>query len=101
MCLIESEYMTAALPSWANQILAQLEIDSVEIDIATLGRIAANLDLTQIQDKLTIGFIAGYAAGLAEGAQMASFDHAHAASLKFMDKITAAEDPEANEFATE
>ncbi|HIW47053.1 MAG TPA: hypothetical protein H9884_09175 [Candidatus Yaniella excrementigallinarum] len=86
--------MTAASPPWANRILKQLEIEPVDIDIAALQRVAANLHANQSDDQLVVGFLAGYAAGLAEGAEMASFERAHAASLKFMDKITAADESE-------
>jgi len=84
--------MSAASPPWATRILTQLEIEPVDIDIAALKRIAENLDASHSTDQLVVGFLAGYAAGLAQGADMASFERAHAASLKFMDKITATDE---------
>lgn len=86
--------MSPASLAWANRILTQLEIEPVEIDIAALKRVAANVHADQSEDQLVVGFLAGYAAGLAEGAEMASFERAHAASLSFMDKVTAVNESE-------
>lgn len=87
LCLTESTtYVTQHLPAWAIELLASLEIDSVEVDLETLDRIAATIDDGPSQAHLLIGFIAGYAAGLAEGGGMADFDRAHAASVRFMRK---------------
>ncbi|MGO1536089.1 MAG: hypothetical protein ACTHWM_04115 [Yaniella sp.] len=83
--------MSHILPEWANQRLRSLEIDPVDIDIVTLQEIAQNLNDDPQRDRILVGFIAGYAAGLAEGGGMATFDKAHAASVQFMYKRTSRE----------
>lgn len=83
--------MSHILPEWANQLLRSLEIDPVDIDIVTLQEIAQNLNDDPQRDRILVGFIAGYAAGLAEGGGMATFDKAHAASVQFMYKHTSRE----------
>lgn len=83
--------MTQQLPSWASEILQALEIDPVNVDIDTLKAIAATINDDPLRDHLLVGFVAGYAAGLAEGTGMASFDRAHAASVQFMSKSTSLE----------
>ncbi|GAA4107949.1 hypothetical protein [Enteractinococcus coprophilus] len=78
--------MTQPLPDWASNLLSALEIESVQVDIATLRHIADAIDHDEQTDKLVVGFIAGYAAGIAQGTGMAGFDKAHAASVSFMAK---------------
>ncbi len=78
--------MTQALPEWATQLLAELEIDPVHVNVQTLEEIAHHVDDDPDQARLLVGFIAGYAAGLAQGGQMASFARAHGASVQFMHK---------------
>lgn len=84
-------YMTQPLPHWARNLLSALEIEPVQVDIATLRDIADALEHDEQTDKLLVGFIAGYAAGLAQGSGMAGFDKAHAASVRFMTKSLGAE----------
>ena len=83
--------MSHILPEWANQRLRSLEIDPVDIDLVTLQEIVQNLNDDPQRDSILVGFIAGYAAGLAEGGGMATFDKAHAASAQFMYKRTSRE----------
>ena len=83
--------MTQSLPVWAADLLKALEIDPVDVDTAALRRIADGIDHDQHTDDLLVGFIAGYAAGMAQGSGMADFDKAHAASVRFMTKNVAAE----------
>lgn len=83
--------VTQPLPDWASNLLHSLEIDPVEVDTQTLQGIAANISTASDRDQLLVGFIAGYAAGLAEGSGMATFDRAHAASMQFMYRNTSEE----------
>lgn len=76
--------VTQSLPGWASILLRSLEIDTVDIDIEGLQAIAAHFTADPNRDQLLVGFIAGYAAGLAEGSDMATFDRAHAASVQFI-----------------
>jgi len=76
--------MTQSLPHWATELLEALEIQPVEVDLQTLEDISSSLPDESPKNRLMVGFIAGYAAGLAEGGGMASFDRAHAASTRFM-----------------
>lgn len=78
--------MTQPLPEWATQLLTSLEIDPVHVDINALRRIADGIEYDPKTDELLVGFIAGYAAGMAQGSGMAGFDKAHAASVNFMAK---------------
>jgi len=89
--LTESDTMTQPLPAWASHLLHALEIDAVNIDADALQGIAANVTTAPDRDQLLVGFIAGYAAGLAEGSGMATFDKAHAASVRFMQRSTSGE----------
>lgn len=78
--------MTQPLPGWAADLLDALEIDPVEVDVPTLEELSTRTPDDPTKARLLIGFIAGYAAGLAQGGSMASFDRAHAASLRFLRK---------------
>lgn len=78
--------MSQTLPQWANQLLRSLEIEAITIDVAALQEIAHNINDEPQRDQILVGFIAGYAAGLAEGSGMAAFHKAHAASVRFMHK---------------
>lgn len=78
--------MTQPLPDWATQLLQSLEIDPVHVDVEALRRIADGIDYDHNTDELLVGFIAGYAAGMAHGSGMAGFAKAHAASVNFMAK---------------
>lgn len=87
LCLTESSSrMTHPLPAWATDILQSLELGAIEIDTVALRRIAETVQEDPPTDALLVGFIAGYAAGMAEGSGMAGFDKAHAASVRFMAK---------------
>lgn len=83
--------MPQPLPEWANDLLGSLEIGPVDVDIDVLQKIVQNLNDDPNRDRILVGFVAGYAAGLAEGGGMATFDRAHAASVQFMDKATSRE----------
>lgn len=83
----ESTNMTHPLPDWANELLAALEMNPVDVDTATLLQLAQRLNHDPETDPVHIGFVAGYAAGMAQGSGMADFDKAHAASLRFMSKM--------------
>ena len=78
--------MTQHLPEWANELLETLELDSVQVDGEALERIADTIKDDPPVDHVLVGFIAGYAAGMAQGSGMASFERAHAASVQFMRK---------------
>lgn len=77
-------HMTQHLPTWATELLASLEISPVEVDLETLNKVATTIEDDPSQAQLLTGFIAGYAAGLAEGGGMADFERAHSASVRFM-----------------
>ncbi len=83
--------MAQPLPEWANALLTSLEIGTVDVDLDVLQEIAQNVNDDPHRDRILVGFIAGYAAGLAEGGGMATFDRAHAASVQFMYKSTSGE----------
>ena len=78
--------MTHPLPDWATNLLKALEIDPVDVDTDALRRIADGIENNPETDDLLVGFIAGYAAGMAQGSGMAGFDKAHSASVSFMVK---------------
>lgn len=84
--------MTTSLPAWAQQLLVNLELSPIEVDTAALHQLvnAVNAHPTA-KDALVMGFIAGYAAGMAQGEGMASFDRAHTASLRFMHRTLTGE----------
>ena len=84
--LTESTHMTQPLPDWAANLLKSLELEPVDVDIDVLRRIADGVDHDESTDELFVGFIAGYAAGMAQGSGMVGFDKAHAASVNFMTK---------------
>lgn len=83
--------MPQPLPAWAHNLLQALEIDAVNIDVAALQNLATKTSDDPNQAHILVGFIAGYAAGLAEGSGMTGFDRAHAASVQFMHKTLAVE----------
>lgn len=91
MCLTESIAMTYSLPSWATELLESLELPAVELDLDTLQHLIATLGDDAEHAPLLVGFIAGYAAGRAEGEGMASFERSHAASVRFMAKSLSGE----------
>ena len=76
--------MTQPLPTWATELLAALEIDPVDVDLGALQVLSHHLEEEPREAGVLVGFIAGYAAGLAQGGQMASFERAHRASIQFM-----------------
>ena len=80
----KAQTMTQSLPNWATELLQALEIEPVEVNLEALQKISAHLDNDPNQDRILTGFIAGYAAGLAQGSEMASFERAHQASVQFM-----------------
>ena len=86
VCLTESKIVTHHLPKWASELLSALEIDPVDVNTDGLHQIADTVNEDPGTDQLLVGFIAGYAAGLAQGSGMAKFDTAHAASVRFMTK---------------
>ncbi|MDI3331359.1 MAG: hypothetical protein QJR09_11615 [Micrococcus sp.] len=78
---------------WPHRLMAALEIDGTRPDVARLARTArlAAAASGQDDDAAATAFIAGYAAGLAEGTGQAPFDRAHAASLRAIERLLAAE----------
>lgn len=83
--------MTQPVPEWAADLLAALELEPLEVRIETLHQIAKSIQDDPETDQLLTGFIAGYAAGMAQGSGMASFDRAHTGSVRFMRKYVAGE----------
>jgi hypothetical protein len=73
--------------------MAALEIEGARPDTARLARTAriAAAASGHDDDAAATAFIAGYAAGLAEGTGQAGFDRAHAASLRAIERTLAAE----------
>lgn len=67
-------------PLWVTQLLNDLEIDDVYIDQPQLEKLEA------AAGENIIGFIAGYAVGLAEGTGQADFPAAQRAALKFISR---------------
>ncbi|MGD6980847.1 MULTISPECIES: hypothetical protein [Citricoccus] len=78
---------------WPERLMAALELSGVSPDTARLSRAAriAAAASGQDDDAAATAFIAGYAAGLAEGSGQAGFDRAHAASLRAIERLLAAE----------
>ncbi|WGH80534.1 hypothetical protein QDX25_06785 [Auritidibacter ignavus] len=75
-------------PQWAHALLQALEIDPrIEINSAQLHQISCEQHLQTAPEHLTLGFIAGYAAGLAEGSRQAEFPQAHRASLRYIARV--------------
>ena len=83
--------MTQQLPKWATELLERLELDAIQVNIEALEKIAATIKDDPSKDHVLVGFIAGYAAGMAQGSGMASVERAHAASVQFMGKHLARE----------
>lgn len=73
--------------------MAALEIEGATPDVARLSRAAriASAASGNDDDAAATAFIAGYAAGLAEGTGQAGFDRAHAASLRAIERLLAAD----------
>ena len=83
--------MTQQLPEWATELLERLELDAIQVNIEALEKIAATIKDDPTKDHVLVGFIAGYAAGMAQGSGMAAFERAHTASVQFMGKHLARE----------
>lgn len=66
------------------ELMAALELGDAAVDIPRLARIAriAAAASGHDDDAAATAFIAGYAAGLAEGTGQAGFERAHRASLR-------------------
>jgi hypothetical protein len=73
--------------------MAALEIEGAAPDIDRLARTAriAAAASGHDDDAAVTAFVAGYAVGLAEGTGQAGFDRAHAASLRAIERLLAAE----------
>lgn len=73
-------------------LLAALELGATSPDFDRLARIArlAAAVSGRDDDGPATAFLAGYAAGLAEGTGQAGFDRAHAASLRAIERLVAA-----------
>ncbi|MGO1884754.1 MAG: hypothetical protein ACTH3G_05260 [Citricoccus sp.] len=73
------------------ELMAALELGDATPDIARLARIAriAAAASGNDDDAAATAFIAGYAAGLAEGTGQAGFDRAHHASLRGIEQFLA------------
>jgi hypothetical protein len=78
---------------WPDRLMAALEIEGAAPDVSRLARTAriAAAASGHDDDAAATAFIAGYAAGLAEGTGQAGFDRAHAASLRAIERLLAAE----------
>ncbi|MFC4430919.1 DUF6457 domain-containing protein [Citricoccus alkalitolerans] len=82
----------ATVPSatgWPAELMTALELDGVHPEFAWLERLARNAADASGDDgdAAATAFIAGYAAGLAEGSNQASFDRAHRASLRRIERL--------------
>lgn len=66
------------------ELMAALELGDPAVDVPRLARIARIAAATtgQDDDAAVTAFLAGYAAGLAEGTGQADFERAHRASLR-------------------
>jgi hypothetical protein len=73
--------------------MTALELPDISPDTARLARAAriAAAASGQDDDAAATAFVAGYAAGLAEGTGQAGFDRAHAASLRAIERLLATE----------
>ncbi|REE05168.1 hypothetical protein C8E99_3038 [Citricoccus muralis] len=69
--------------------MTALELDGVHPDFARLERLARSAAAMSGNDgdAAATAFIAGYAAGLAEGSGQAGFDRAHRASLRGIERL--------------
>ncbi len=69
--------------------MTALELDGVHPDFARLASLARHAAATSgnDEDAAATAFIAGYAAGLAEGSGQACFDRAHRASLRGIERL--------------
>jgi hypothetical protein len=78
---------------WPDRLMTALEIEGADPDVSRLARAAriAAAASGHDDDAAATAFIAGYAAGLAEGTGQAGFDRAHAASLRAIERLLAAE----------
>ncbi|QCU78767.1 hypothetical protein E7744_11910 [Citricoccus sp. SGAir0253] len=77
---------------WPRRLMAALELDGASPDFARLARTArlAAAASGEDDDAAATAFLAGYAAGLAEGMGQAGFDRAHRASLRGIERLLAA-----------
>lgn len=87
------QHSPQAQADWPDRLMAALEIEGVTPDTARVARIArvAAAVSGHDDDGAVTAFIAGYAAGLAEGTGQAGFDRAHAASLRAIERLLAAD----------
>lgn len=71
------------------ELMAALELGDPAVDVARVARIAriAAAASGQDDDAAGVAFVAGYAAGLAEGTGQADFGRAHGASLRGIEAI--------------
>ncbi|NUL44240.1 molybdopterin-guanine dinucleotide biosynthesis protein [Cellulosimicrobium funkei] len=74
---------------WPAEVMTALELDGVHPDFARLERLARTAAEASGNDGdvVATAFIAGYAAGLAEGSGQADFDRAHHASLRRIERL--------------
>ncbi len=72
-----------------TELMAALELGDPAVDVPRLSRIAriAAAASGNDDDAAAVAFIAGYAAGLAEGTGQAGFDRAHGASLRGIEAL--------------
>lgn len=76
--------------TWAPRLLSQMELGAVRPDWEGLASLAALAQAHHPQDPdagSSAAFIAGYAAGLAEGTGQADFARAHRASLRALERL--------------
>lgn len=74
---------------WPAELMTVLELDGAHPDFSRLARLARNAAAASgnDDDAAATAFIAGYAAGLAEGSGQAGFDRAHRASLRGIERL--------------
>lgn len=72
-------------PGWAQELMGQMELGHARPDWEALSDLAAAVTQAHPEDPdagIAAVFIAGYAAGLAEGTEQADFDRAHRMSVR-------------------
>lgn len=75
-------------PEWFAELAHALELGDVPVTVQLMqqvvGRVPDDDEATTELSAGLVGFLAGYATGLAEGTGQADFDRAHRAALKFI-----------------
>ena len=77
-------------PAWTTRLLELMEMGLARPDLAGVAALAGQARAAHPQDPdagTSAAFIAGYAAGLAEGTGQADFARAHRASLRALERL--------------